>query len=457
MHSTLTEGPAAVSGGAKSSAFLYRVFDADRPVAPSARYSLAAIDEVSFGRADQRSSSRADEAGKRTLRLGIADRWMSGQHAKVSRVLRSWVLEDTKSKNGVRRNGEAVQRAELVDGDVLELGRTFFLFRADQPAASDLESETLKPAAPGLATLSPGLSAQLEELTKLAKSGVSIALSGPSGSGKEVIANALHVLSGRSGPFVAVNCGALPDELVESELFGHRKGAFSGALDDRPGLLRTAHGGTLLLDEVGDLPLDAQPALLRVLQEKAVMPVGGSKPVPVDLRVISATHRKLERLAEQGLFRDDLRARLTGYRAELPALSARREDLGLLISVLLQKLAPQRQFSVQFGITAARALFAYDWPLNVRELEKALETALVLSDGGVIELNHLPPEVREPGARRKESSAEDADESRRVELEKLLTEHAGNVSAVARAMGKARMQIQRWMDRYSLDPRNYRK
>ncbi|MDP2275682.1 MAG: sigma 54-interacting transcriptional regulator [Archangium sp.] len=455
MHSTLTEGFSGAPRGAKTSAFLYRVLDADRPAAPSARFSLEAVDEVNFGRSDDRSASRVEEAGKRTLKLGVADRWMSGQHARLSRVMRAWVLEDTKSKNGVRRNGEQVQRAELADGDVIELGRTFFVFRLDQPCVPDVESETLRPAAPGLATLSPSLSVQFDELVKLAKSSVNIALCGPSGSGKEVVANALHALSARPGPFVAVNCGALPDELVESELFGHRKGAFSGALEDRPGLLRTAHGGTLLLDEVGDLPLDAQPVLLRVLQERAVMPVGGSKPLPVDLRVISATHRTLERLCEQGLFRDDLRARLTGYRLELPSLVSRREDLGLLIGALLQRLAPQRVFSVQLGIAAARAIFAYDWPLNVRELEKALETSLVLSGSGVIELSHLPPELREPAMRRKEPAAE-VEGARKAELVALLSQHAGNVSAVARAMGKARMQIQRWMDRYGLDPRSFR-
>jgi DNA-binding NtrC family response regulator len=454
VQSTLTEGLGGPAQGAKTTAFLFRVLDAERPAAPSARFCLDGVDEVHFGRADSRFAGRVEEGGKRTLRLGITDRWMSTQHARLSKVLRAWVLEDTKSKNGVRRNGEQVQQVELADGDVVELGRTFFLFRAAQPLAPDLESEALK-SPPGLCTLSPVLGAQFDELMKLAKSGVNLALTGPSGSGKEVVANALHALSGRPGPFVAVNCGALPDELVESELFGHRKGAFSGALEDRPGLIRTAHGGTLLLDEVGDLPLDAQPALLRVLQERAVMPVGASKPLAVDLRVISATHRSLERLSEQGLFRDDLRARLSGYRAELPPLAARREDLGLIITALLQKLAPQRIFSLQFSIAAARALFAYDWPLNVRELEKVLETALVLSGSGVIELAHLPPEVREPGPARR-APAEEADGARKEELAALLRQHAGNVSAVARAMGKARMQIQRWMSRYQLDPRDFR-
>ncbi len=457
MHSTLTEGFAGSATGGKTAAFLHRVIDADRPAGVSGRFCLDGVDVVQLGRADHRASLRTDEGGMRVLKLGIADRWMSSQHARLSRVMRAWVLEDTKSKNGVRHNGQSVARVELKDGDVFELGRTFFVFRLDQPLAGELESDALRPAAPGLATMSPSLEGRFAELVKLARSGVTIALGGPSGSGKEVIARAVHALSGRTGPFVAVNCGALPDELVESELFGHKKGAFSGALDDRPGLVRAAHGGTLFLDEVGDLPLEAQPALLRVLQEKQVLPVGATTPVPVDLRVVSATHRSLEALSAQGLFRDDLRARLSGYQAELPALKARREDLGVIVAALLERLAPQRVFSLQLGITAARALFAYDWPLNVRELEKALEAAVVLAGTGVIELEHFPPAVRNPTpVPRRVSDDDELDDARKVELEGLLRQHAGNVSAVARAMGKARMQIQRWMARYGLDPRAFR-
>jgi DNA-binding NtrC family response regulator len=454
VQSTLTEGLSGGPAGPKTAAFLHRVLDADHPVAPSARFCLEGVDEVTLGRADARSAARVDEVGKRVLKLGVPDRWMSSQHAKLSKVLRSWVLEDTKSKNGVRRRGELVTKTELADGDVIELGRTFFVFRAAEPVAPDVESDALSPAAPGLITLSPSLAARFEALVKLAPSNVSIALGGPSGSGKEVVAKALHALSGRPGAFVPVNCGALPDELVESELFGHKKGAFSGALEDRPGLIRASHQGTLLLDEVGDLPLEAQPALLRVLQDKQVLPVGASKALPVDTRVISATHRSLESLCAQGLFRDDLRARLAGYQESLPSLAERREDLGLLMSALLRRLAPGRAASVQLGITAARAIFAYEWPLNVRELEKALEAALVLSGTGAIELAHLPVEVRE--GRKPARGDEAIDSARKVELEGLLRQHGGNVSAVARAMGKARMQVQRWMARYGLDPRDFK-
>lgn len=456
MHSTLTEGLSSTPGRGRTSPFLYRVFDADRPSAPSGRYTLENIDEVTLGRADERVSQRTEIGGSRMLQIGVQDRWMSGQHARLSQVMRRWVVEDTKSKNGVRRNGVLVQRAELVDGDVLEMGRTFFVFRAADVPDSDLESDALKGLA--LKTLSSRLAVQMTQLTKIAPSVVSVALGGPSGSGKEVVARAIHAASRRGGPFIAVNCGALPRDLVESSLFGHKKGAFSGATEDRVGLIRASDRGTLFLDEVGDLPLVAQPALLRALQERSVVPVGATNAIPVDLRVISATHQDLELRVATNHFRDDLRARLTGFQLNLPALAARREDLGLLIAAFLERFAPQRVFQVQFSVAAARALFAYGWPLNVRELEKCVETALVLADESTIDLEHLPPALRQETVERPVPTADDEelDTQRRIELETLLETHKGNVSAVAREMGKARMQIQRWMNRYKLDPSDFR-
>jgi len=290
---------------------------------------------------------------------------------------------------------------------------------------------------------------------------VTVALSGESGTGKEVLARAIHALSGRSGPFVAVNCGALPKDLVESELFGHKKGAFSGALEDRPGLVRAAHGGTLFLDEVGDLPLQAQPALLRVLQEKQVQPVGATSPVAVDLRVVSATHRDLPALAAKGTFRDDLRARLSGFELTLPRLAERREDLGLLVSAIVRRVAGPKAASVQLTLPAARALFASRWPLNVRELEKALEAALVLASGQPVDLGHLPAALRgEAPAEVKASpprAPRDDDAQLKARLEAMLTTHGSNVSAAAREMGKARMQIQRWMARFGLEPKDFKR
>ena len=258
-----------------------------------------------------------------------------------------------------------------------------------------------------------------------------------------------------------MNCGALPEQLAESELFGVRRGAFTGAVEDRPGLVRASSGGTLLLDEVGELPAMLQVKLLRVLQENEVQPVGAAQPVRVDLRVVTATHRDLTALVEEEVFRSDLFARLTGLEVEIPPLRDRTADLGLLIPALLRRAgAPP---GVRFSREAARALFRWSWPHNVRELEKALALAVALAGDGRIELAHLPEVVRTAPEPRPDQMVgravrplSDADVSRRTELIELLRAHHGNVSAVARQLGVARMQIQRWCRRFHLDPASFR-
>jgi transcriptional regulator of acetoin/glycerol metabolism len=461
-QATLTEGAAFSKKSSIAFPTLFRVLNAERLSEPSARHVLYEVDGVQFGRAEQNGWERRAEGDLRLLRIGLADPWVSGRHAVISRVMRAWVVEDLKSKNGVRLNGQLVQRAELADGDVIELGRTFFVFRSQQPLLSpeslDAESGPGNRLLPGLSTLQPELAVQISHLKRVAPTNVTVALRGKTGTGKEVLARAVHALSGRSGPFVAVNCGALPENLVESELFGHRKGSFSGATEDRLGLVRTAHGGTLFLDEVGDLPPGAQPALLRVLQERQVTPVGGTTPMPVDVRVISATHRDLAMMVAREQFRDDLRARISGFEFELPDLAERKEDLGILARELTERIAGPRAASLRFHHEAARALFLYDWPLNVRELEKVLETATVLAGHGQILREHLPEAVRntQPGSRAASLNLAAGDAERKAQLEALLRQHGGNVSSVARAMGKARMQIQRWLARYNIDPRDFR-
>jgi transcriptional regulator with GAF, ATPase, and Fis domain len=254
---------------------------------------------------------------------------------------------------------------------------------------------------------------------------------------------------------------------VESELFGYRKGAFSGAEEDRMGLIRTADRGTLFLDEIGDLPLSAQAVLLRVLQQGEVLPVGANRPVKVDIRLLAATHRDLNALVEKSEFRADLLARISGFTVLLPPLRQRREDLGLLIGRLLTGEMPDRASQVKFSSDAARALLAYPWPLNIRELEKCLLTAVLLARTGPVELAHLPESVRELGAKkawqrlglsedRESGRLSEVDRRRREEIRALLKQHAGNVTAVAQALGKARTQVQRWIKRYRIDVKDFR-
>jgi transcriptional regulator with GAF, ATPase, and Fis domain len=438
--------------------YLFLLLDCDRPFESCFRFRLAEYDRVVIGRDTSRGVVRLSEQEKRVLVVRQADRWMSSVHARIERGSMGWVLEDAGSKNGVFVNGVRTERVELVDGDLIDLGHTVFLFRADLPISPEESPHfdaALSPApAIGLATLSPGLARHFAPLPEFSRSALPLLVLGESGTGKELIARAVHALSGRSGDFVAVNCGALPDTLVETELFGYRKGAFSGANEDRPGLVRAADRGTLFLDEIGDLAPASQAVLLRVLQEREVLPVGGTRALPVDIRVVSATHRNLQQLVDSGAFRGDLLARLSGHTLALPPLRHRREDLGLLVQTLLRRLAPERVQNLALSIEAVRALMLHEWPFNIRELEKALERALVLARSGRIELAHLPEGLqakRDIVRRTVATQLSDEDRKLRDELIEHLKKHKGNVSAVAREMGKARMQIQRWIRRFGID------
>ena len=420
-------------------------FQAERPLDAPVRFSLAGVDGVWFARGgDTARAGRVEKDAETQLRVEVPDRFLSSAHASVQRVFGRWLLEDKGSRNGTFVDGARVGHAELRDGAVFEIGHSFFVFRASADAQPD-----------DTASLQPAFAAQLVALARAAPTALPLVLRGESGTGKEVLARHAHALSGRSGAFQAINCAALSPALVESELFGYRKGAFSGATEDRPGLVRSAEGGTLFLDEIGDLPLPAQGALLRVLQESEVLPVGGTRPVPVDFRLIVATHRDLEQMAAQGAFRHDLLARLGGFTVRLPPLRERREDLGALIAALLRRHAPGR--ALTFTHAAARALFLHAWPLNIRELERTLLLAIALAPEGAIDLSHLPEALRSaPAAPQPAPDLPPEEAQRRDELVALLREHRGNVTAVARVMGKARVQIQRWMRRYRILPSIFR-
>ncbi|MGZ6142971.1 MAG: sigma 54-interacting transcriptional regulator, partial [Myxococcales bacterium] len=399
-------------------------------------------------------------------------RFMSGTHARLHREGDRFRLEDAGSTNGTFVNGAQERERALADGDTIEMGHTQLLFRASVPHSgpADLDAATLAPPAPGLATLVQPLEIELARLPAIGRSTVPVVIGGETGTGKEMIARALHQLSQRRGAFVAVNCGAIAQTLLESELFGHRKGAFSGATENRPGLVRAADGGTLFLDEIADLPAGSQAALLRVLQESQVLAVGSTEPVHVDVRVLAATHADLEAAVAAGKFRADLFARISGFTVKLPPLRWRREDLGLLVAAFLRKYGAEK---ASFTCEAGRALLRHRWPMNIRELEKAIESAVVLAGGEPIDVQHLPAAVRragsdgpadepalrdlvsaEPLAPPRPLSPEDA--RRRDELVTLLREHRGNVAAVARVLGKARMQVHRWVKRYDLRLSDFR-
>jgi transcriptional regulator with GAF, ATPase, and Fis domain len=255
-----------------------------------------------------------------------------------------------------------------------------------------------------------------------------------------------------------MNCATLPPTLAESELFGFRKGAFSDATEDRRGLVRSAHGGTLFLDEVVELRPSVQASLLRVLQEREVVPLGSTRPVRVDFHLIAASHCDLDEAVAAGRFREDLRARLDGVMARLPPLRERREDMGVLLDAITESAGAR---ALLLGRQAARELLLRPWRRNIRELMACLDVARTLAREGVIEPHHLRGELVPAGAPpiappavAPQLAAKDA--ARRDRLDTLLREHHGNVTHVARALGKRPAQVYRWLDRCGLDPSTYR-
>jgi len=298
---------------------------------------------------------------------------------------------------------------------------------------------------------------------RAATSDVSVLLSGESGTGKEVVARAIHT-SGerRAGRFVAVNCGAIPEALLESELFGHVKGSFTGATSDRRGLFEEAEGGTIFLDEIGDLPLAMQVKLNRALQERSVRRVGASEERPIDVRVIAATNVDLKARVASGQFREDLFYRLHVFHIALPPLRDRREDIPLLAAFLLERHARPGDRRVDgFTAEALSALVQFDWPGNVRELENVIERALAVSDGPRIELEALPEEVSSTlrprvtrGSDTHLSYREVVDLARdrasREYLMSIMREVQGNVTEAARRAGMERESLHRLLRRYGV-------
>jgi transcriptional regulator with PAS, ATPase and Fis domain len=454
--STLSSSYEPVESSGTRAEELILLLECDRPLASSVRHRLTGVGEVIIGRGTTRHHERAASR----LHLRVPDARISTVHALIRRDGDALIVQDARSKNGLVVNGARVAEHRLNDGDVLECGRTFWRFRdhvwrpSDEPDDVDYEQAT---GESGMLTFYEPLAALLRSLTEMARAAVPILILGASGTGKELIAQAVHAQSGRPGAFVGINCGALPEHIVEAELFGARRGAFTGAIDDRLGLVRASHAGTLFLDEIGELSPRAQPTLLRVLQEREVLPIGTTQPLPVDLRLVAATHRDLGALVEQHRFRADLLARISGFVVQLPTLRQRIDDLGIIIAALLKRHASATA-PTTLSIEAMRRLLAYEWPLNVRELEHCLRAALPLAQAR-IDVEHLPAAVREAGSRPPSTpppvvpalvrlTAEQ--HAHRQELCALLVEHRGNVSEVARRMSKDPAQIRRWIRRYAI-------
>ena len=315
------------------------------------------------------------------------------------------------------------------------------------------ETET---AVHGIIGNSAGIQHVLRLISRLKDTRTPVLISGESGTGKELVARALHyrgTLANR--PFVAVDCGSLVPTLIESELFGYEKGAFTGALRSKQGLLQSADTGTIFLDEVGELPLEMQAKILRFLQDKEVRPVGSNQKVKLDVRIMAATNRDLETEYKKGTFRKDLFFRLNVVTIPLPALRERRSDIPVLASWFLERLAPGRGVQVSSG--AMKALLGYDWPGNVRELENCLERAVALSDQSLIDIDDLPPSIARAEAPASAAPAEsfsvsatDLEDIERATIERVFSQVNGDKALAGKMLGISRATLYRKLKRYNI-------
>ncbi|CAQ83420.1 MULTISPECIES: two-component system response regulator GlrR [Photorhabdus] len=308
-----------------------------------------------------------------------------------------------------------------------------------------------------IVTRSPVMLRLLEQARMVAQSDVSVLINGQSGTGKEVLAQAIHRASPRAKkPFIAINCGALPEQLLESELFGHAKGAFTGAVSSREGLFLTAQGGTLFLDEIGDMPLALQVKLLRVLQERKVRPLGSNRDLEIDVRIISATHRDLPKAMAKNEFREDLYYRLNVVNLKIPALNGRAEDIPLLANHLLRESAKRHKpFVRSFSADAMKCLMSASWPGNVRQLVNVIEQCVALTTAPVIS-EALVTQALEGENTALPTFAEARNQFELNYLRKLLQMTKGNVTHAARMAGRNRTEFYKLLARHELDANDFK-
>jgi transcriptional regulator with PAS, ATPase and Fis domain len=409
--------------------------------------------------------------------VAINDSALSRHHCQFERGPDQTLLTDLDSRNGTLVNGVPIRSRPLVDGDQIRIGDSVLLFVAVS-AASEAPSPASMPGstAPGALIVDEGPMTRMQfssdraiehdligesdsmrevytRIGRVAPSESTVLIQGESGTGKELIARAIHANSRRSaGPFVAINCAAVPEGLMESELFGHERGAFTGALAQKRGRIETANGGTVFLDEVSELSMALQAKLLRVIQERQVDRVGGHRPIPIEVRILAATNTDLARAVKEGKFRSDLFYRLNVIAISVPPLRARNGDVPLLITYFLRHYAGQCKRRVRGVTREARSILArYEWPGNVRELENAIERAVVMSTGEWVDVGDLPEHILEspPNAAADGYHALVA-HAKRDAIRKALASADGNVARAARQLKLPRAYLHRLMTNLGL-------
>ncbi len=395
--------------------------------------------------------------------FSLEDSEASRSHATVTydAAADTFWIEDKNSRNGTLVDGKRVARAHLAQGTVVRIGRTL-LVMSDTVLRGD---DRLEPETARLRGTSLAMQKLRGEIAMVAAQPISVLILGETGTGKERAAEELHRLSGRTGEWVPVNCAAIPENLAESELFGHAAGAFTGAVHKSEGVFVAADKGTLFLDEIGELPPAVQPKLLRALSAGEVRSIGKASAILVDVRVVAATHRDISpETGAASSFRADLFARVAGWTLRVPPLRERRDDILRLTRGVLERL----EHTGKLSPSAAHALLLYDWPRNVRELEQVLTVAVVRAGKSeTLRSEHLPTELTSrlpphpPSPQTASAPPIEAlvprDQVPTADgLQRVLQHFQGNVARVAEFFGKDRNQIYRWTERHGIEPRDYK-
>lgn len=384
--------------------------------------------------------------------LVLPDQATSRRHARLTPCATGIEVTDLDSRNGTFVDGHPTHEAIVQPGSQIRIGSFVLL-------VVQLDELWQTPDVLGPLVGGPAVATVRRTVSLIGPTELPLMILGETGTGKEVVARLVHAASGRTGAFVAVNCAALPEHLVESELFGHVRGAFTGAERNRQGLLTLAHEGTLFLDELGELPLPAQAKLLRVLEDRMVRAVGAERSNRVDVRFVSATNVNLKTAVDERRFRADLFARLSAVEVHLPSLRHRREDIPSLIAFLVARAGLP---SLQLSPDALEALLLHAWPHNIRELDNLVRAVSVR--GSSVDLADLPQHLQAPlrEARRAPRGEADArvrpssSDAMRLRVVAALREHRGNVRRVAITLGLARGHVYRLLKRHDLDPASFR-
>ena len=384
----------------------------------------------------------------------VDDPHVSRRHCEIRQTPTGFLVHDLESRNGTFAAGLAVHEAVLPPGSTITVGHTRIQLLADekQPLISPSTADSFG----DVIGASPLMRRIFGLLERVAPTDLTVTFIGDTGTGKELFARAIHARSPRAqGPFEVIDCSAVAPGLIESELFGHEKGAFTGADKARAGAFERAGGGTVFLDEIGELPLDLQPKLLRALEQRVVRPVGGSRQIPFDVRIVAATHRRLSVEVSEGRFREDLYFRLSVIIVGIPPLSERPEDIPLLA----RRLIEQRGAPVTFAEDALETLQLHDWPGNVRELRNVLESSLAVLDGPVLRARDLLNLHRPGGEGEPELKADRAAlplaglnlaDLEREAIAQTLRQCGGNKTAAARLLGIATSTLYEKLKRYKL-------